>query len=38
MATDDELRTQAARARAALDSLQMDAAADPLRFLHFRLF
>lgn len=38
MATDDELRTQTARARAALDSLQMDAAADPLRFLRFRLF
>ena len=38
MATDDELRTQAARARAALDSLKMDAAADPLRFLRFRLF
>ncbi len=38
MATDDELRTQAARARAALDSLRMDAAADPLRFLRFRLF
>lgn len=38
MATDDELRTQTARARAALDALQMDAAADPLRFLRFRLF
>lgn len=38
MATDDELRTQTARARAALDSLRMDAAADPLRFLRFRLF
>lgn len=38
MATDDELRTQTTRARAALDSLRMDAAADPLRFLHFRLF
>lgn len=38
MATDDELRTQTARARAALDSLQMEAAADPLRFLRFRLF
>lgn len=38
MATDDELRTQTARARAALDSLQMEAASDPLRFLRFRLF
>lgn len=38
MATDDELRTQTGRARAALDSLQMDAAADPLRYLRFRLF
>lgn len=38
MATDDELRIQAARARAALDSLRMDAAADPLRYLRFRLF
>jgi hypothetical protein len=38
MATDDELRKQTARTRAALDSLRMDAAADPLRFLRFRLF
>lgn len=38
MATDDALRMQTARARAALDSLRMDAAADPLRFLRFRLF
>lgn len=38
LATDDELRTQAARARAALDSLRSEAAADPLRYLRFRLF
>lgn len=38
MATDDELRTQAARARAALDALRIDAATEPLRFLRFRLF
>ena len=38
LATDDELRTQTARARAALDSLRSEAAADPLRYLRFRLF
>lgn len=38
MATDDELGIQMQRARLQLDSLLADAAANPLRYLHFRLF
>lgn len=38
MATDEELRIQTGRTRLQLDSLLADAAAHPLRYLHFRLF
>lgn len=38
LAGDDALREQVERARAQLDSLRVDAATDPLRYLRFRLF
>lgn len=37
-ATDEELREQAARTRALVDSVRTELMANPLRYLHFRLF
>lgn len=38
LATDEELREQTARTRALVDSVRAELLANPLRYLHFRLF